>query len=239
MKRTKIITAAAGVVFAAAMIAATFYLGGPFLSDQKAKSLNDDMHLLELYEKNKDLRGWILVEGTNIDYPVMNSEYYLDRAFDGKYDAAGCPFLSEGWKSDDAFTLIYGHNMRYYKTMFNGLEKFTQRQFFEKGRRITFYAICEGEKPYVEKRTYLPFCAARTSVDTWNYWHFAGKDENDVFIRQADEKSENFIYPQNSGDILVLSTCSYHVRGKKGRLIVCGELLKKEISEYGKTESAK
>ena len=231
MKKTRIITATAGVVFAAALIAVTIYLGGPFLSDQKAKSLNDDMQLLALYEKNKDLRGWISVEGTNIDYPVMNSEYYLDRAFDGKYDAAGSPFLSEGWKSDDAFTLIYGHNMRYYRTMFNGLEKFTERQFFEKRHRITFYAICEGNEPYVEKRTYLPFCEARTSVDTWNYWHFAGKNENDAFLLEADERSDYFKEPETDENILVLSTCSYHVKGKKGRLVVAGALKSRKVTE--------
>ena len=51
-----------------------------------------------LKAQNPDFFGWISIEGTNIDYPVMftpdDPEHYLRRAFDGSSSQSGVPFLS-------------------------------------------------------------------------------------------------------------------------------------------------
>ena len=53
-----------------------------------------------LWEKNQDLAGWLSIEGTAIDYPVMHTaqdeEYYLRRAFDRSNSVSGTPFLAAG-----------------------------------------------------------------------------------------------------------------------------------------------
>ena len=55
--------------------------------------------LTELYRQNNDLVGWICVEDTNINYPVMqtvdNPNYYLKRGFDKEYSSYGCPYVQE------------------------------------------------------------------------------------------------------------------------------------------------
>lgn len=55
--------------------------------------------LLALHRENPDCIGWIQIEGTVIDYPVMyrpsEENYYLHRDFNGEYSANGCLFLSE------------------------------------------------------------------------------------------------------------------------------------------------
>lgn len=60
--------------------------------------------LTELYRQNNDLVGWICVEDTNINYPVMqtvdNPNYYLKRGFDKEYSSYGCPYVQE---EDDVF----------------------------------------------------------------------------------------------------------------------------------------
>ena len=70
-----------------------------------------------LYEQNPDMVGWLRIEGTDIDYPVMqtpgDNEYYLRRGFDRLYATAGSLFLDERCCLDDPATanwLIYGHN---------------------------------------------------------------------------------------------------------------------------------
>ena len=50
-----------------------------------------------LFESNPDLFGWIEIEGTKLNYPVMytpdDPEHYLRRAFDGSRSMSGVPFL--------------------------------------------------------------------------------------------------------------------------------------------------
>jgi len=56
--------------------------------------------LSTLYARNNDLVGWIRIEGTKIDYPVMHTpgdpEYYLHRDFNKEYSDSGTPFLDAG-----------------------------------------------------------------------------------------------------------------------------------------------
>ena len=73
--------------------------------------------LTELYQQNNDLVGWICVEDTNINYPVMqtveNPNYYLKRGFDREYSSYGCPYVQEDCdvlKPSDNL-VIYGHHM--------------------------------------------------------------------------------------------------------------------------------
>ena len=54
---------------------------------------------LELYRQNEDMVGWIKVEDTNINYPVVQSvnepNFYLKHKFDKTYSAYGCPYVQE------------------------------------------------------------------------------------------------------------------------------------------------
>ena len=53
-----------------------------------------------LYEKNPDFLGWISIEGTRVDYPVMQTKdrpnYYLRRNFEGQANRHGVPYAAEG-----------------------------------------------------------------------------------------------------------------------------------------------
>ena len=84
-----------------------------------------NINLKKLYEINSDIVGWIKIDGTNINYPVMqNSEYYLNRDFYKNYSKSGTPFLSKycNIKTSDNLT-IYGHHMS-NNTMFSALENY-------------------------------------------------------------------------------------------------------------------
>ena len=68
-----------------------------------------------LYEKNHDLFGWVQIEGTKLNYPVMVTpdapEYYLHRDFDRQESSSGVPFLDEDCLVGEGNYLVYGHNM--------------------------------------------------------------------------------------------------------------------------------
>ena len=89
-----------------------------------------------LYEQNPDLIGWLRIDGTGIDLPVVqtpgDNEYYLRRGFDRFYAVGGTLFLDERCSVEpDAPTdnwLIYGHNMR-DGSMFGQLVRYRDEAF--------------------------------------------------------------------------------------------------------------
>lgn len=104
--------------------------------------------LTELYRQNNDLVGWICVEDTNINYPVMqtvdNPNYYLKRGFDKEYSSYGCPYVQEDCdvlKPSDNL-VIYGHHMN-NGSMFADLEKFKDEDFWREHKTIAFNTLTE------------------------------------------------------------------------------------------------
>ena len=82
-----------------------------------------------LFEQNNDMVGWIRIEGTGIDYPVMqtlsNPDYYLKHSFEKTWSDYGVPYVDAGCTVGVSNNLIiYGHNMK-NGTMFHDLVKYT------------------------------------------------------------------------------------------------------------------
>jgi sortase B len=78
--------------------------------------------------------AWLYIPGTNIDYPVMQSEdneYYAHRAADGSYLYAGSLFMDYRCSSDfsDFNSVIYGHNMG-NGTMFADIPNYENEEYF-------------------------------------------------------------------------------------------------------------
>lgn len=189
--------------------------------------VNEDGILLEyaaLYERNPDLAGWICIEGTKINYPVMHTpdrtDYYLQRNFDGDYSAWGCIYAREECDLDmpsDNITL-YGHNMK-DGSMFAGLNAYTSRDFWEQHRYIYFDTL-------TEHHTYAIFAVFTTTASEGE--GFAYHD----FIDAADEQAfDTFVakclslslygtdlVPEYGDKIICLSTCEY--TQTNGRLVV-------------------
>lgn len=101
--------------------------------------------LRNLHEINSDFIGWIKIENTSIDYPVMQTkeypEYYLNHDFDKNESRFGVPFLDAGCNlvESDNF-IVYGHNML-DGTMFSDLTRFTDPAFCESMPEIVFNTI--------------------------------------------------------------------------------------------------
>ena len=95
-----------------------------------------------LFEMNTDMIGWIKIEDTNIDYPVMQTKnkpnYYLRRNFYKEYSYYGTPYMQENCdinKSDNL--IIYGHHIK-NNQMFGILEKYKSKDFYNDHRIIKF-----------------------------------------------------------------------------------------------------
>ena len=162
-----------------------------------------------LKRRNKDTMGWITIENTNIDYPIVycdDNSYYLSRSFDGAYSKAGTIFVDyrNAKNFDDNYnTVIYGHNLM-AGTMFSELDKFFTKSFFNNNRNIYIYT---ENGMYV----YETFCVSKVKV-TLDYTKvsFAAPDEFVEFCYAMKKRSVYKTDTQFTGNdrIITLSTCT-------------------------------
>lgn len=102
----------------------------------------------ELKKANSDVTGWIRVDGTVIDYPVMQTpetpDFYLKRGFDKKYSAYGMIYMDEDCDLDAGCPnfVLYGHHMK-NGSMFAALEKYTSEEFYREHPEILFDTLEE------------------------------------------------------------------------------------------------
>ena len=175
--------------------------------DIDEKDVNDNKEGIDLSDINSDYKFWINVEGTNVDYPVVqgsNNDFYLNHDFNGNYLSSGSIFLDYRNKSSDYNMVIYGHYMK-NKTMFGQLEKFKDEEFFNKHKTIT---ITTKDGAY----EYEIFAVGVFDADYgYNKTSFENKEEFEKFldkiIKKSRLKKRNIV--GSNDKIITLSTCSY------------------------------
>lgn len=179
-----------------------------------------------LYELNNDLVGWISIEDTRIDYPVMQTiydeEYYLHRNYEREDSNEGLPFMDSrciiGLPSTNL--IIYGHNMK-NGDMFADLLKYEKKSYYENHRYIRFDTI-------YEEALYEIIAVFRTRVayrdeDTFRFYNFIEADSTEDFYDYLDNIRALSLYDiqadaKSSDYLLTLSTCEYTV--EDGRFVV-------------------
>lgn len=95
----------------------------------------------ELKEINPDVYGWITLDGTNIDYPIVQGENnleYIDKDVYGNFSLAGSIFLDSRNNNafKDSYSITYGHNISNH-LMFGDLDLYKDKEFFETNRTAT------------------------------------------------------------------------------------------------------
>lgn len=178
-----------------------------------------------LCQKNQRLIGWVKIDDTVIDYPVMqtvNNEYYLDHNFNQEEDRNGCIFMDyqcDVVKGCDNI-ILYGHHMKSGQ-MFGTLNKYSKESYYEEHPTIQFDTI-------YEKGTYQVMYVFRSKVYseeevTFKYYQFINAASEKEFNSAMNEMAALSLYDTGVtavyGDkLLTLSTCDY--QEKKGRFVV-------------------
>ena len=166
-----------------------------------------------LYEQNPDMVGWLRVDGTNIDYPVLqtpgDNEYYLRRGFDRLYSTAGSLFLDERCRlgaDPTANWLIYGHNMA-DGSMLGELSWYEDEAFWREHPTFTFDTLTESG-------TWQVAAVLRTELgaDEWPYYTFFDAEGRAEWQRRVDAILALSLYdtgvdPEYGQQLLTLSTC--------------------------------
>ncbi|MFC4781745.1 class B sortase [Eubacterium multiforme] len=220
IKRTINIILIVIIIFSGAMLINRLY------EYHKIDSVNKEIQLInkdDLSKINSDYKFWIEVPGTNINYPVVqtnNNEFYLNHNFYKKNSIGGSIFLDSRDNINKSQNLIiFGHNMK-NKSMFGTLDNFKDKTFFNNNKYIYLF---KDNKKY----TYEIFSGAIVKgSDNYLITDFSHKDDFSNYIKMINSKSivSRKLTFNNDSKILTLSTCSYEF--DDARFIILAKLIK-------------
>ena len=182
-----------------------------------------NIDLKSLKSQNNDLKGWIKIDNTNINYPVMqNGNYYLRRNFYKNKSKLGTPYLADycNLKTSDILT-IFGHHIN-QGYMFADLVKYQNYDYYKNHKYIKFYTL---ENNQTIENIYEVCFAFKIKAENYNYYSYTSFfDEKDFkeFVGNCQKLS---IYNTETkfdygNKFITLSTCEYSQ--DNGRMIVIG-----------------
>lgn len=176
----------------------------------------------KLREKNNDLIGWIRIDGTSINYPVMQSpedpDFYLTHGFGKEKSVYGMIYMDAGCRLDSGCRnyLIYGHHMK-NGSMFAALEKYGSE---ERYKRYPFISFDTLEKTGIwEIFAVLRLSASELSEKT-SILAAGTEKQYEELVEYAGSGSlyDTGIIPKWPEPLLTLATCEYST--KDGRLLL-------------------
>ena len=189
----------------------------------------DNPTLKDLKKLNPDVKAWIQVPKTNIDYPVVQGQddmEYINKNVYGEFELSGAIFLSCLNKDDfsDSYNLVYGHNMK-NGGMFADVADFTNKEYFETHQKGKLYLTDATRK--------IRFfaCMKVTAADAKIYHPDGYRKENlkdllDYIQANAVQYRDVNVADENS--LIALSTCSE--AETNGRVVLIGKL-EREVAE--------
>lgn len=197
----------------------------------------------ELLKINNEIKGWIKINNTIIDYPVTQSEnstFYLEHNYKKETSRYGSIFIDSACKNgaNSKNIILHGHHMRDGQ-MFAGLLKFSDLDFYKTSPVITFDSIDRDMKWKI-----ISIFKTNTLPDQGKIFNYL------VFSFMNDESFLNYVYKirirslidipvdiNENDQLITLSTCSYEFNDF--RTVLVARKVRLNESESVDTESAK
>lgn len=189
----------------------------------------DNPTLKDLKKLNPDVKAWIQVPKTNIDYPVVQGQddmEYINKNVYGEFELSGAIFLSCLNKDDfsDPYNLVYGHNMK-NGGMFADVADFTNKEYFETHQKGKLYLTDATRK--IRFFACMKVTAADAKIYHPDGYHKENlKDLLDYIQANAVQYRDVNVADENS--LIALSTCSE--AETNGRVVMIGKL-EREVAE--------
>ncbi len=199
----------------------------PYWDYIKMNLINVDF--TNLLSINSDTKGWIQVNGTNINYPfvqTIDNEYYLKRDFNKKNNSAGWVYID--YRNDvenfDRNTILYAHG-RLNGTMFGSLKNIFESDWFDdvNNHVIKLSTLTENTLWQVFSVYHIP------TTSDYLQTEFSSNEDFLEFVNMLEERSQyEFNVEFNESDkILTLSTCY----NDQERVVLHAKLIKREVRD--------
>lgn len=189
---------------------------------------NYKVDFTELKKLNSDIIGWIIIEGTQINYPIVqssNNSYYLNHSVEKKWNSLGSIFAD--YRSSNNFsdynTFIYGHHTK-NGTMFGELYKYMEYDFFLSHPSFYLYTPDEVYEAQI-------FSAYIDDTKSESYeQNFNSLEEYKDYLELIKEKGNyntNISVDANSDKMVTLYSCSHDPNRQKDDRYYIHAILKK------------
>ncbi len=167
----------------------------------------------ELLAINPDVKGWLTLDGTAIDYPVVQGENnfsYINTDVYGNFALAGSIFLDSDCNGEfrDRYTLLYGHHMENSK-MFGDLDLYKDASFF--ARNTTGTLVLPDRSYQLEVFACLLVPASEQAIFEPTQWAKSLSGLHDFVRENALNLNEDVLAQLEATDgaqVLAMSTCS-------------------------------
>jgi len=183
--------------------------------------------LKELQKVNSDIVGWIEIEDSKINYPVLqttDNDFYVRRNYKKEYSVEGSIFLDKdyNWDLPSTNLLIYGHNNRGSSEMFVDLMNYKEEEYYNTHKTIRFTTNKEDAE-YEIIAVFLSRIFYKSETDVFRYYYFINANNEEEFNDYIENSKKISLYDIEAtaeyGDqLMTLLTCSYHT--EDGRLAV-------------------
>lgn len=198
-------------------------------NEEKTEELKVLTEYEKLYQENQDLIGWIKIDETNVNYPVMQTKepknpiFYDHRSFQKEEDVKGLPLIDSRCNLESENIIIYGHNMK-DGTMFGSLKKYKEKSYYEKHPIIQFDTIYEKSQYQIIgvllSKIYYDNDAPKGE---YLYYENIELDSEEQFQEYVNNVKKDSLYDieetaQYGDKLITLFTCHYHT--EDGRLLV-------------------
>lgn len=180
------------------------------------------------YQRNEDIKGWIKIDDTNVNFPVVqtsDNDYYHRLGFDKEYDYYGTPYIDYECdvKTPSTNIIIYGHNIRNDGQMFNDLTKYKQLSFYKEHPTVSFDSVYKEGTYKIIGAFITNTEASHDNGNVFEYNHFVNAETEEEFNEFIDEVRRRSIFDtpvdvEYGDELLTLSTCTYEF--KEARFVV-------------------
>ena len=152
---------------------------------------------------NEDIIGWIEIEGTDINYPILKDNdnlYYLKHNYLKKYNSNGSIFTLDINPFEDCETLLYGHNMK-NGTMFSILGKYLDKDFLLSHQKIKIYTPNKNYEGVIFSAYSIGIGTEKNNISNLSF------DKKVEYYKKSSQIKVDNVEITNK--IVKLSTCSY------------------------------
>lgn len=193
------------------------------VSDVKSERM---LQIEELQKTNKDIIGWLEIDGTNINYPVLqttDNDFYLTHNYKKESSGAGSLFLDKDFDMVNGSSnyLIYGHRNG-QGLMFETLLNYAKEDFYKNHTKIRFTTMQE-DATYEILAVFYSRVYYKKEKDVFRYYYFVNannEQEYNDFVKNAKAASiyDTGVSATYGEQLLTLSTCEYSQNN--GRFVV-------------------
>lgn len=157
-------------------------------------------YLSQLMAKNNRVVGWLMIDGTNVNYPIVqdkeDNEYFLHRDINGKENTAGSIYLDSNHDiNENGLHTVYGHHMK-DGSMFKDVSKFVDPDYMDEHKDITVYT---GEKSITLEVVY---CYAAPADGEYRSVIGSAEDLEAFLLEKTGEEIK-------ADNVFVFVTCEY------------------------------